>query len=148
MAGNLMRNKNTLDDFFDVVFSGKPGEALDRFFEPVRGHIPAVSLPFVNMRDVEGGIEVDIAAPGLTKDAFDVRVKDSKLRVSAKKETKSSDDGNIYRYREHNYSEFTRFVELPKNASTVGVKASYTDGILKIFVPTETEPDVVEIEVE
>lgn len=147
MTTNLMR-KNAIDDFFDMVFSGKTGDAIDRFFDPVHKHLPAVSVPFVNMRNVDGGIQVELAAPGLSKESFDVRVKDSRLRISSKTSSKSEEEAPTYKYREYNYGEFVRFVDLPKNANVTGLKAQYVDGILNIFIPVDGDQGVVEIEVE
>ena len=96
------------------------------------------SLPAVNIREDENGFEVEVAAPGLSKEDFNVQVEHDILTISSEKEVK--EENSNYTRREFGYASFKRTFTLPENAVDVDkVQASYKNGVLYILLPKREE---------
>lgn len=96
------------------------------------------SLPAVNIRQDENSFEVEVAAPGLSKEDFKVQVENDVLTISSEKENENQDRG--YTRREFGYGSFKRTFTLPENQVDVEkVNASYNNGILHILLPKREE---------
>ncbi len=93
-------------------------------------------VPAVNIIEDDKGVEIDVAAPGLKKDDFDIKIEDNILTVSVHKEEKKLDEGANYIKKEFGYESFQRSFTLPDNIfNTEKVEAKYQDGVLKIYIP-------------
>ena len=136
-----------MDDFFN--------QQLERFFgvNPFGGRMSSggngtssssSSLPAVNVREADGNFEIEVAAPGMSKDAFSVDVEDGVLAIKAESKSETTegdenrDDG--YHRREFSYTSFERRFHLPDNVNEEDIQASYEDGILKLKLP-KLEPE-------
>ena len=78
--------------------------------------------------------EVEIAAPGLTKDDFSVRIDDNDhliITVENKKENEEKDKKGKFLRREFSYSQFRQTLVLPENINKDGIEAKQENGILK-----------------
>jgi HSP20 family protein len=96
------------------------------------------SLPAVNIKEDENGFEVEVAAPGLSKEDFNVQVEHDVLTISSEKEVK--EENTTYTRREFGYYSFKRTFTLPENAVDVDkVQASYKNGVLYILLPKREE---------
>lgn len=92
--------------------------------------------PMVNIYESETGYTVEVAAPGLTKADFDVRVEGEQLIVSsAKEQSKSVEEKNNCLRKEYSYSTFSRSFRLPKHTVAEQITASYMQGVLKLHIP-------------
>lgn len=101
------------------------------------------SLPSANLKETDDKIEVELAAPGMKKNDFNVEIENHMLTISSEKkeekEEKKKKD-NYYR-KEFNYQSFCRSFSLPDYADENSVKANYKDGILHIDIAKkETAP--------
>ncbi len=98
------------------------------------------TLPSVNIKESEEGFEVEMAAPGLTKDDFKIELNNSVLSIkSEKKEEKECKKGECYTRREFSYQSFSRSFTLPSTIESDKIKAQYEHGILKISIPKKEE---------
>lgn len=100
----------------------------ERFFDFDFGSL----TPAVNIKDNEKTYEVEVAAPGMKKEDFEVKVDNGVLRISAAKEEEKEEKEENYTRREFSYNTFTRSFVLPENVDADDVKAKYTDGILHL----------------
>lgn len=93
------------------------------------------TVPAVNVVETDAGYNLELAAPGMTKEDFNVEIKNGMLTIRAetKKETEEKKDN--YARREFSYNAFSRSFRLPENAVTEKVNATYTDGILRMTLP-------------
>ena len=115
-----LANGSWLSDFFDN----------DRFFDDWSRR---PSVPAVNVRETEKGYSIDVAAPGMSKEDFDISVEKRVLTISSqKKDEKTEKEQNGYTRREFSYSSFSRSFALPEEVSDEDVKATYKDGVLRI----------------
>ena len=110
-------------------------------------------VPAVNIHENENGWSFDVAAPGFSKEDFQVEVHAGILTVSAEKKSESQTEEKEKKYsrKAFSYSSFTRQFRLPENVSDDGVSASYQQGILKVEVPKKqasTSPPIKKINIQ
>ncbi len=116
----------------------------DEFFRPMvptlENQMGRLVVPAVNIIEDEKGVEIDVAAPGLKKDDFEIKVEDNILTISAHKEQEKLEEGANYIKKEFGYETFQRSFTLPENMfDTDKIEAKYEDGILKIYIPKVEE---------
>ncbi|ARS36933.1 Hsp20/alpha crystallin family protein [Pontibacter actiniarum] len=119
---------------------------MDRFFENDMWRLPTqrrhqlmADLPATNIRENERDYSIEVAAPGMQKDDFNIEVNEGMLTISSQKEASNTEEQENYTRREYNYSSFSRSFRLPKGIKEDSIKASYKDGILHINVPKGQE---------
>lgn len=102
------------------------------------------SVPAVNIQDLDNRFKVDLAAPGLSREDFKIDLEDDMLTVSAQKSTESSEKNKEGKYtrREFGYTSFARSFTLPEDIKQDKINATYTDGVLSIVIPKDTEAKV------
>lgn len=119
---------------------------IDRFFDndylnaPVRSFATHPTMPSVNVKNGKDSFEIDVAAPGLSKEDFKIELDQDVLTISSQKEmnTETNEDES-YTCREFSYQSFSRSFTLPKIANVEKIEAKYEDGILKIYIPKKDE---------
>jgi HSP20 family protein len=110
----------------------------DRYFDS--DWMRRSSVPAVNVRETENGYEIEVAAPGLTKEDFDISTEQRVLTVSSQKQDdKTEKQQNGYTRREFCYTSFSRSFALPEEVNEEDVKATYTDGVLRITLTKSPE---------
>lgn len=92
-------------------------------------------MPLINVKEHKKDFEIEVSAPGFTKDNFEVSILDDVLTISAEiKDEKEEKDEN-YSRREFYHNSFTRTFTLPKNVDLKKkIKANYENGILEIHL--------------
>jgi len=123
----LTRRTNALPSFVDDFF-GPWNEWLNNGLEKT------LSVPAVNITEVDGQYNVSVAAPGMKKDDFKIDLEGDVLTVSAEKEESKEDKGKQYNRREYNYSSFSRSFTLPKDVDRDKIEAKYEDGVLNLVL--------------
>ncbi|MEZ4918818.1 MAG: Hsp20/alpha crystallin family protein [Saprospiraceae bacterium] len=110
---------------------------------------PVWSRPAVNIREAEEGIVLEIAAPGLSKDAFEIRIEDQVLQVKTQKIESKDVDNTKYHRKEFSFGTFSRAFQVPDSIDPEKITANYTNGILTIGLAykPEVKPVVRSIEV-
>ena len=109
-----------LSDFFDG----------DRYFDA--DWLRKQSVPAVNVKELDNQYEIDLAAPGLTKNDFNITVDNGILTVSAEKHDEKEEKDKNYTRREFSYSSFARSFALPENVNQENIDAHYENGILTL----------------
>lgn len=95
--------------------------------------------PSVNVIENEDSFIVEVAAPGLKKEDFNLTVEDEMLIISAEKKDESEKKEGSFTKREFNYSSFTRSFQLPEICKSEDIAASYTEGVLTLTIPKVEE---------
>ena len=104
------------------------------------------TAPAINIFESENAYEVEVAAPGLTKDDFKIRIdEDNQLIVSMEKKQEQKEDKKEGRYlrREFSYTQFQQTMILPDDVEKDKIEAKVEHGVLKVNIPkrkTEEEP--------
>ncbi|SDL84710.1 Hsp20/alpha crystallin family protein [Siphonobacter aquaeclarae] len=100
------------------------------------------SLPAVNVKESEGSISLEVAAPGLKKEDFKISVQENRLVISASKENKTEESSEKYTRKEFSYNSFQRAFVIPKTVDGEKIEASYTDGVLHVTLPKKEEAKI------
>lgn len=115
---------------------------MEELFRPdwMGGQNPAaMNIPPVNIRETENSFEVELSAPGKTKEDFNIEIDNDLLTISSEiKNENTAEDGKFTR-KEFSYSSFRRSFTLPETVKEEEIKAAYENGILKISLPKKEE---------
>lgn len=96
--------------------------------------------PAVNVAETEDGYRLEVAAPGLAKEDFEVRIDKDLLTISAKKSVTSEEKkAEKYTRKEFSYVEFKRSFHLPETVDANSVKATYEHGVLNVNLDKKPE---------
>ncbi len=103
------------------------------------------SVPAVNIQETENEFLLEVAAPGLSKEHFNLHIEQKRLTISASAEENRAK--GKYARREFNYTSFRRVFALPDFVNTEHIHATYENGLLKIVVPKreEVKPRTIQI---
>lgn len=112
------------------------------------------TAPAINVMETEKCYKVEVAAPGMCKDDFDIHInKDNDLVITmekkckctegkceskegeAKMEKKDEEKEARYLRREFSYSKFQQTLILPDDVDKENICAKVSDGVLKIKLP-------------
>lgn len=108
----------------------------DLFNEWNTGSVMRTTTPAVNVRETEDGFDLEMAAPGFTKDSFNIKLENETLTISSALKNDKEEKKENYTRREFSYQSFKRSFTLPKNVvDAENIEAKYEDGILKLSIP-------------
>ena len=128
-----------------VKLNNRPiSKTIDSVFDDLFGNLPAVwneglSTPPANIHETKDGYHIELNAPGLAKEDFQVSIEKGVLTISyEKKEEAKQEDYKTIR-REFSFRSFKRSFTLDDQVNVDQVQAKYENGILKLFLP-KVEP--------
>ena len=128
------------EDFFSDLFKtiskevGKiGGEVGDMFNATGLG----TKVPAINIIETGEAFEVEVAAPGMSKEEFSIGLEDNALIIAAATdaETPAATGGRKYLQREFDFGNFKRSFKIPETAEVSKISASYKEGVLVISIP-------------
>ena len=93
------------------------------------------TVPAVNVKENENSFELEIAAPGLSKNDFEVKIEKDILTVSSKTESEKESANDNFKRREFYFKEFSRSFSIPESVDQEKIKASHKNGVLHIELP-------------
>lgn len=126
---------NPLHTFFDDFFNRDLFDGAYSNFSNT-----GTSIPAVNIKETKENFEVEVAAPGMTKDDFKVELKGNTLTIFSEKSNETEQEDSRFTRREFSYQSFNRSFNLPKDAvDTENIQARYENGILKLAIPKKEE---------
>lgn len=108
----------------------------------------AHKTPLVNVYETAEGLSIELAAPGLPREAFSVSVEQNILTVSASENVKETPENVKVKRKEFDYSTFKRTFRLSDKYNSEKVSARYENGILRIHIALKTEEKKDSIQVE
>ena len=107
--------------------------------------VSGATLPAVNVKESNDDFQIEVAAPGMTRDDFKVELDNNVLTISSEREQKNEekDEKGNYTRREFSYQSFQRSFSLPES-KVLGdkISARYSDGILYVTVPKSEDAKV------
>lgn len=132
----MKRNQDLFGGLLDSLFNDSP-----LFSSEVSRHY---SVPAVNIKNNENSFEVEVAAPGLKKEDFNIEVEDNVMKLSVNKSLENEEKDENFTRKEFSYFNFQRSFTLPRNVvDTEKVEANYKDGILSIVLPKQEQKEAV-----
>ena len=110
------------------------------------------TAPAINVIETENEYTVELAAPGLRKEDFNVNIKEDGnlvIKMEKKNEQKTEDKKMHYLRREFNYTKFEQTLILPDDVEKAKIGARVEHGVLYIDLPkTEQARTKVERQIE
>ncbi len=122
---------NTLPTVFDAFFND-----FDRVPKPA---FAGGTSPAVNVVENEENFRIELAAPGLTREAFKINVHEDVLTISSENKGENEEQKENYTRREFNYTTFKRSFNLPETVDSDRITATYNAGILNVNLPKKEE---------
>jgi HSP20 family protein len=137
----VRRNQNWLPSIFNDFFDND---------WMVRANATA---PAINVLETANDYKVELAAPGMTKDDFNVHIDDeNNLVISMEKKSESKEENKEnqenkteqqpegrYLRREFSYSKFQQTMVLPDDVDKEHIAAHMENGVLEICLPKFTQ---------
>lgn len=96
------------------------------------------TAPAINVKESEKDYTVELAAPGLTKDDFNVNVDHDgnlHIKIENKSNKKDEDKKSHYLRREFSYSKYEQTLLLPDDVEKDKISASVNNGVLTVDLP-------------
>ena len=102
------------------------------------------TAPAINVFETEKEYKVELAAPGMTKEDFNVHIdEENNLVISMEKKTENKEEKKEGRYlrRECSYSKFQQTMILPDDVDKEKISAQVENGVLNIDLPKFSEQE-------
>ncbi len=123
--------RNNFDREFDNI--------INTFFGPTRSASTRVSnvvtTPRANIVKHSEGYTIELAAPGFSRDDFEIGVDNDVLSIHVGTSDTAEYTASLTS-QEYSYASFTRSWSLPKEATAEAIAARYDAGILYVTIPT------------
>ena len=136
--------ENLFDDFFNdfPFYDDNAGQKIEKKLYGRHGQ----NLMKTDIKELEGGYELEMDLPGFTKDEITAELKDGYLTISAAKgldkDEQEKETGKYIR-RERYAGACQRSFYVGEDITEQDIKAEFKHGILKLFVPKkEAQPKV------
>ncbi len=117
---------NDLWDGFSPIFN--------RIFDEDVRAIKSNSKPAVNVKETEQSFVLEVAAPGLNKSDFQIKVENEVLSITTEVKVENENQASHYKRKEFSFTSFKRSFTLPENVNAENITAEYKDGILHIEI--------------
>jgi len=98
----------------------------------------SATAPAINVKETEKEYIVELAAPGMKKEDFNVHINnegDLTIKMESKSERKDEDKKAHYLRREFAYSKFEQTLLLPDDVDKDKISAGVADGVLTVELP-------------
>lgn len=113
-------------------------EIFNDFFDNSWMERTSYTAPAINVIENDKEYEVELAAPGLTKEDFKVHVdEENNLHIEMEKKSENKSDKHHGRYlrREFSYERFQQTLLLPDDVDTEKIEARVEHGVLNVHLP-------------
>jgi HSP20 family protein len=127
-------------------------QEIDRLFDDFMRGWPTIGrttefVPEMDVTETDKEIEVTVELPGLQEKDVQVNVADNLLTIKGEKKAEKEEKNKNYRLYERSYGAFSRTIELPAGIDADAIKASLSNGVLKVTVPKPAPAQVKKVEV-
>ena len=129
----MMRTNNWIPAVFNDLF--------DTDFLPKTN----CTAPAINVKENDKAYIVELAAPGMKKEDFNVHINDEGnlvVKMESKTEKKDEDKTTRYLRREVSYSKFEQTLILPDDVKRDAISAKVEHGVLTVELPKLVEEKV------
>ncbi len=107
------------------------------------------TAPAINVIESDKDYKVEVAAPGMTKEDFNIHLsEDNELVISMEKKTENKEEdkeNKKYLRREFSYTKFQQALVLPDDVEKERISANVTNGVLTIELPKRTPEEKAKI---
>jgi len=117
---------------FNNVFDSLFNEALNK-------NHAVNKMPAVNILETATDYKIELAAPGLSKEDFQINLKKDNLSVWAERKAVEGAEAKDYNRKEFDFNSFARSFVLPDTIDADKISAEYVNGILYITIAKKEE---------
>ena len=138
------------DPFRDVVALQNRMNSLFQDYTRREGEADSMAAAFappVDIYEDTHKIVLNLEAPGMKQEAFDIQVENNTLTVRGERKFEAEQKEENYHRVERRYGTFYRAFTLPQTVNTDQVQASYDAGILRIELAKRAEARPKQIKV-
>ncbi|MBR6852605.1 MAG: Hsp20/alpha crystallin family protein [Prevotella sp.] len=117
------------------------GDLFDTDFVPKSNY----TAPAINVKESDKAYTVELAAPGMKKEDFNVHINDEGnliIKMESKQDHKEEDKNTRYLRREFSYSKYEQTLILPDDVKKDDIKAHVDNGVLTVELPKVVEEKV------
>ena len=103
------------------------------------------TAPAINVKESDKAYTVELAAPGMKKEDFNVHINDEGnlvVKLESKQEHKEEDKNTRYLRREFSYSKYEQTLILPDDVKKDAISAKVDNGVLTVELPKIVEEKV------
>ena len=103
------------------------------------------TAPAINVKENDKSYTVELAAPGMKKEDFNVHINDEgnlMIKMESKNEKKDEDKTTRYLRREFSYTKFAQTLILPDDVKREEITAKVDNGVLTVELPKVVEKKV------
>ena len=103
------------------------------------------TAPAINVKESDKAYMVELAAPGMRKEDFNVHINDEGnlvVKMENKQEKKEEDKNTRFLRREFSYSKFEQTLILPDDVKREDISARVENGVLTVELPKIIEEKV------
>lgn len=94
------------------------------------------TAPAINVQESDKDYTVELAAPGLSKEDFNVNINsDGDLTIKMEKKSEEKEEKGHYLRREFAYSKYEQTLILPDDVQKDGIEARVANGVLTVVLP-------------
>jgi len=148
------RNRNALSRPETNMFGSLQRE-IDRLFDDftrtlgTHGSQGINLVPSIDVTENEKEIEISVEMPGLERKDVEISVEDDLLTIRGEKkiESEQKDDKKNVHLAERSYGVFYRVLQLPAGVDPSSIKATMSNGVLKLTIPKPAKAQPKKIEV-
>ena len=104
------------------------------------------TTPAINVIENQDNYTVEVAAPGMTKEDFCIRLdQEGRLIICLEKKADASEESKYGKYlrREFSYSHYDQAFLLPEDILKEKIEATMKNGVLNITIPKDLETQEV-----
>jgi len=105
----------------------------------------SATAPAINVKESDKAYTVELAAPGMTKDDFNVHINDEGnliIKMESKQEKNDEDRSVRYLRREFSYSKYEQTLILPDDVQKENISAKVENGVLTVLLPKIVQEQV------
>ncbi len=105
------------------------------------GQNPSTAFhPAADILETKAGFELQLALPGVAKDAVNIDFQQGQLVISGERKAPATgDDAPKFRRAETAYGSFRRAFRLPETVNAKAISAEMADGLLRVVLPFDTD---------
>ena len=103
------------------------------------------TAPAINVKESDKAYTVELAAPGMKKEDFNVHINDEGnlvVKLESKQDHKEEDKNTRYLRREFSYTKFEQTLILPDDVKKDAISAKVENGMLTVELPKVVEEKV------
>jgi HSP20 family protein len=103
------------------------------------------TAPAINVKESDKAYTVELAAPGMKKEDFNVHIDDEGnlvVKLESKQDHKEEDKNTRYLRREFSYTKFEQTLILPDDVKKDAISAKVENGVLTVELPKVVEEKV------